>query len=85
MSSKGKLYVKHLAQAKYVIKGKKLQSFNTYNSVVSNITNIIVPVTLGSIIDSSSLFVVSTFLIVVGVLQVISTLFMKSETKENVN
>ena len=63
-----------------VIKGKKLQSFNTYSSVVSNITSIVVPVAFGSIIDSSSLFVIATFLVAVGILQIISTLFMKSET-----
>lgn len=57
------------------IKGKKLQGYNTYSSVVSSTTSIVVPIIFGSIIDSSSLSVVSIFVVIVGLIQVVSTFF----------
>ena len=59
-----------------LIKGKKLQSYNTYNSVVSSITSIIVPVVFGGIIDSSSLFIISIFATIVGLLQIATTFIL---------
>lgn len=61
-----------------IIKGKKLQSYNTYNSVVSSITSIVVPVIFGGIIDNSSLFVISVFATIVGILQILTTFMFNS-------
>lgn len=58
-----------------LVRGKKLQSYNTYNSVVSSMTSIIIPIVFGSIIDNSSLFVISVFATIVGLLQILCTFF----------
>ena len=62
--------------ANELIHGKALQNYNTYNSVVGSLTSIVVPIVFGSIIDKSSLFVISIFATVVGVLQIVSTYFL---------
>lgn len=62
--------------ANELIRGKALQNYNTYNSVVGSLTSIIVPIIFGSIIDKSSLFIISIFATIVGVLQIISTYFL---------
>lgn len=59
------------------VKGKKLQSYNTYSSVVSNITSIVIPIAFGSIMDSSSISVISVFASIVGFLQICSTFFFE--------
>lgn len=59
-----------------VVKGKMLQNYNTYSSVISGITSIVIPVIFGRIIDNSSLFVIATLATIIGILQMISTLFI---------
>ena len=66
-----------------IIKGKRLQSYNTYSSIVSNLTSIIVPIAFGSIIDSSSLSVISIFVVIVGILEIIATFFIKTPTSSH--
>lgn len=56
-----------------IIQGKKLQTYNTYNSVVTSITSIVVPVIFGGIIDSSSILVISVFASIISILQILST------------
>jgi len=62
-----------------IIKGKKLLNYNTYNSIVSNITSIIIPIAFGSIIDTSSLSVIAIFIVIVGLLECASTFFIRAE------
>lgn len=61
------------------IKGKKLQGYNTYSAVVNNITSIIIPIIFGSIIDNSSMTVITIFAIIVAILEIGSTFFFQKQ------
>lgn len=63
-----------------VIHAKNMKTFNTYSSVVSSLTSIIIPVTFGRIIDTSSLNVISIFVVIVCLLE-IATTFLIDKTK----
>lgn len=66
-----------------LVRGKKLQNYNTYSSVVASITSIVVPIVFGSIIDSSSLFVISVFATIVGLLQIVCTFFFNKPGQQH--
>ena len=56
-----------------VIHAKNLQTFNTYSSVVGSLTSIIVPITFGKIIDTSTLGVISVFVVIVCLFEIATT------------
>jgi len=70
-------YVSVISIANEVIKGKKMQAYNTFNSVVSSITSILIPVIFGRIIDTSSLSVISIFAIVVCLFEIATTFLIE--------
>ena len=73
-------YVSINSIANEVIKGKKIQTYNTFNSVVSSITSILIPIIFGRIIDTSSLSVISIFAIVVCIFEIATTFLIEKTT-----
>ena len=66
------------------VKGKKITNYNTYSLIVSNVTSIVVPIIFGRVIDTSSLYVISVFALILGILQICSTfLFDKPNLTHN--
>lgn len=74
-------YSNYLVLKNDIVKYTNINSFNIFTSILTNAINIVIPILLGFLIDMSSYSHISKYVIVIVIIQLVLSIFLKSKVE----